>query len=110
MSQPSDPRTDNPVEALIRHNIEVHNSPQVRFLHDLMFALMVLFGLGFVAVGVLLDLSTMFSILSIGMGLFLAAWAPFARRQSVADTARKTAAAQWQLEQVKARRQDSGQP
>jgi hypothetical protein len=101
----SEPRPDNPAEALIRHNIEVQNSPMVRLLHNLMAVLLVVTGVGMMAVGVLFLFSGMLMIsglLMIPFGALLAVGGPFARRHIREATARQTAAALYQLEQMKA--------
>ncbi|MEU7907476.1 hypothetical protein [Actinoplanes sp. NPDC049118] len=103
----ADPATDNPVDALIRHNITVHNSPAMRFGHNLLLVLMVGFGIGFVIMGIYF-LASGGGWLAGGMpilvGVFLAVWGPVARRIIAADTARKTAAMEYQLHQVKTAR------
>jgi hypothetical protein len=98
-------RDDNPVEALIRHNIQVHDSAHVRFLHNLMAVLITATGVGMTGAGVWLLFSGMLVISGVTMilfGVFLSFWGPYSRRKIREDTARKTAAALYQLEQVKA--------
>ncbi|MEU4164970.1 hypothetical protein [Actinoplanes sp. NPDC026670] len=100
-----EPRPDNPVEALMRHNIEVHNSPQVRFLHNLMAVLITATGVFMIGAGLWFLISGMLmmsGVMMIFAGGFLAFWGPYSRRKIREDTARKTAAALYQLEQVKA--------
>jgi hypothetical protein len=107
----SEPGDDNPVEALIRHRIEVHSSPKVVFLHDLMAVLLTVTGIGVALTGVFLLFTggdLMISIMPIAVGAFLAFWGPYARRQIREDTARKSAAALHQLEQAKTWRRRNG--
>lgn len=107
----ANPDTDTPVEALIRHNIEVYDSAQARLLRNLMMVLMVAFGAAFLTGGGWLltqDDSLLFAVLLLVTGAFLVVWGPYSRRQILADQARKAAAAQWQLEQVKAARLREG--
>jgi protein-S-isoprenylcysteine O-methyltransferase Ste14 len=98
-------REDNPVEALIRHRIEVHDSAHVRFLHDLMAVMITAIGVGMTGAGVWFLFSGMLMVTGVVMvvnGVFLTFWGPYSRRKIREDTARKTAAALYQLEQVKA--------
>ncbi|WP_158319360.1 AfsR/SARP family transcriptional regulator [Actinoplanes xinjiangensis] len=102
---------DNPVEALIRHNIEAHDTPQVRFLQNLMTVLLVVSGAGAMAAGVwLLVTGTLMisGVMAILVGAFLIFWGPYSRRQIRADTERKAAAVRYQLDQAKAWRRHNG--
>lgn len=106
-----DPHPDNPVEALIRHNIATQNSAQVRFLHHLMLVVMVGFGAWFVYLGVSRAVTDGFGVLSSPMlivGLFLLVWGPVSHRKVRAQHKRETAAQQFQLDQVKAHRLRQG--
>lgn len=104
------PDTDTPVEALIRHNITVHRSKQVRFLHGLMLVLMVGFGAVFVVLGAMFVAQDWLlgGLMFILVGVFLMLYGPYARKTIAADTARKTAALEWQLDQAKAQRMRDG--
>jgi hypothetical protein len=66
---------DNPAEALMRHNIEVHNSPQVLFLHNLMFVLMLGFGVVSLVSGVVALITGEGAGLALALGAFLIFWA-----------------------------------
>jgi hypothetical protein len=103
----ADPATDTPAEALIRHGIAVAGSHRVRFGHNLMLVLMIGFGIGFVVMGVVVLSSgagPLFGLLPMVLGVFLAAWAPIARRMIAGDTARKIAAMEHQLHQARTAR------
>ncbi|WP_433795596.1 hypothetical protein [Actinoplanes sp. CA-252034] len=102
---------DNPVEALIRHNIEVHDSPQVRFLQNLMAVLITASGVAMIGAGLWFLFSGMLMMSGVMMlfaGAFLTFWGPYSRRKIREDTARKTAAARYQLEQAKSWRRHNG--
>lgn len=107
----SGPHDDNPVEALVRHKIEVHSSPQAELLHNMMAVLITLIGVGMVLSGLWQlfgPLGPFPGIMLIMVGAFLAFLGPWGRRQIREDIARKSAAALYQLEQAKLWRQRNG--
>jgi hypothetical protein len=105
------PGPDNPVEALIRHNINAQNSAQARFTRLLMLAVVAGVGGFFVATNLprlIRDGAEPMTVLPVLAGVFMILWAPYGWRQLRADQARQTAAAEWQLEQAKAARLRDG--